>query len=75
MIPFLMVLIVLSAVTIQDKTQNERDLLLNRIDSYVNLLESGDMSFESVRQKEKLEKMFDERVISSELIGRDQSIG
>ena len=74
MIPFLMVLIVLSALTIQDKTQNERDLVLNRIDSYVNLLESGDLSFESVRQKEKLEKMFDERVISSELIGRDRSI-
>jgi len=74
MIPFLMVLIVLSAVTIQDKAQNERDLVLNNIDSYVNLLESGDLSFESVRQKEKLEKMFDERVISSELIGRDRSI-
>jgi len=74
MIPFLMVLIALSALTIQDKTQNERDLVLNRIDSYVSLLESGDLSFESVRQKEKLEKMFDERVISSELIGQDQSI-
>jgi nitrate/nitrite-specific signal transduction histidine kinase len=74
MIPFLMVLIALSALTIQDNTQNERDLVLNRIDSYVNLLESGDLSFESVRQKEKLENMFDERVISSELIGRDRSI-
>ena len=74
MIPFLIVLIALSALTIQDKTQNERDLVLNRIDSYVNLLESGDLSFESVRQKEKLEQMFDERVISSELIGRDQSV-
>ncbi len=74
MIPFLMVLIALSALTINDKTQNERDLVLNRIDSYVNLLESGDLSFESVRQKEKLEKMFDERVISSELIGRGGSV-
>ncbi|MEA1905911.1 MAG: ATP-binding protein [Euryarchaeota archaeon] len=74
MIPFLMVLISLSALTIHDKTQNERDLVLNRIDSYVNLLESGDLSFESVRQKEKLEKMFDERVISSELIGRGGSV-
>ena len=74
MIPFLMVLIALSALTIHDKTQNERDLVLNRIDSYVNLLESGDLSFESVRQKEKLEKMFDERVISSELIGRGGSV-
>jgi signal transduction histidine kinase len=74
MIPFLVVLIALSALTVQDKTQNERDLVLNRIDSYVNLLESGDLSFESVRQKEKLEKMFDERVISSELIGRGGSV-
>lgn len=74
MIPFLMVLIALSALTVQDKTQNERDLVLNRIDSYVNLLESGDLSFESVQQKEKLEKMFDERVISSELIGRGGSV-
>ncbi len=74
MIPFLMVLIVLSALTIQDKTQNERDLVLNRIDSYVNLLESGDLSFECISQKEKLEKMFGERVISSELIGRDRNV-
>ena len=74
MIPFLLVLIALSTLTIHDKTQNERDLVLSRIESFVNLLESGDLSFESIREREKLEKMFDERVISSELIGRDGSV-
>ena len=73
-IPFLMILMVISALTIQDKAQNERDLVLNRIESYVNLLESGDLSFEIVQQNEKLEKMFDEKVISAELIGLDGSI-
>ena len=74
MIPFLMVLIALCAMTIDEKSQNERDLLSNRIDSYVALLESGDLSFESVQQKEKLENVFDEIVISSELIGRDRRV-
>ncbi len=74
MLPFLLVLAAISVLTVQNKTQNEKDLVLNRIESFVNLLESGDLSFESVREKEKLEKMFNEKVISAQLMGRGRNV-
>ncbi len=72
--PFVFVIIIISILSIQNRMKNERELTLNRIESYVTLLESGDLSFNSIKQKEKIEKFLNEKVLSAELIKRDRNI-
>ncbi|MCD4796503.1 MAG: HAMP domain-containing protein, partial [Candidatus Cloacimonetes bacterium] len=74
MIPFILVMIIISILSIQHRIKNERELTSNRIESYVILLESGDLSFNSINQKDKVEKLLNEKVLSAELIKRDRSI-
>ncbi|MEA2082754.1 MAG: ATP-binding protein [Thermodesulfobacteriota bacterium] len=74
MIPFVLVIIIISILSIQHRIEYERALTSNRIEAYVTLLESGDLSFNSIKQKKKLEKLFNEKVLSAELIKRDRSI-
>ncbi|MEA3514740.1 MAG: ATP-binding protein [Nanoarchaeota archaeon] len=74
MIPILIVLAIISILTIQNNIEIERELISNRIESYVILLETGDLSFESIKQKDKLEKYFNENVLLSRLIKRDGTI-
>jgi len=74
MMPFVLVIIIISILSIQNRIKNERELTSNRIESYVTLLESGDLSFNSIKQKEKIEKFLNEKVLSAELIKRDRSI-
>ncbi|MCD4768734.1 MAG: HAMP domain-containing protein, partial [Bacteroidales bacterium] len=74
MMPFILVIIVISLLSIQNRIKNERKLTSNRIESYVTLLESGDLSFNSIKQKGKIEKLLNEKVLSAELIKRDRSI-
>ncbi|NOR60548.1 MAG: HAMP domain-containing protein [Methanosarcinales archaeon] len=74
MMPFVLVSIIISMLSIQNRIKNERELTSNRIESYVALLESGYLSFNSIKQREKIEKLFNEKVLSAELIKRDRSI-
>jgi signal transduction histidine kinase len=74
MMPFVLVIIIISILSIQNRIKNERELTSNRIESYVTLLESGDLSFNSIKQKGKIEKLLNEKVLSAELIKRDRSI-
>jgi len=72
--PFVLVIIIISILSIQHRIKNERELTSNRIESYVTLLESGDLSFNSIKQKKKIEKLLNEKVLSAELIKRDRII-
>ncbi|MBC2704615.1 ATP-binding protein [Desulfobacula sp.] len=74
MMPFVLVMIIISILSIQHRIEDERKLTSNRIESYVILLESGDLSFSSIKQKEKIEKLLNEKVLSAELIKKDRSI-
>jgi len=74
MMPFVLVIIIISILSIQNRIKNERKLTSNRIESYVTLLESGDLSFNSIKQKKKMEKLLNEKVLSAKLIKRDRSI-
>ena len=67
MMPFVLVIIIISILSIQNRIKNERELTSNRIESYVTLLESGDLSFNSIKQKEKIEKLLNEKVLSAKL--------
>ena len=72
--PFVLVIIIISILSIQNRIKSERELTSNRIESYVTLLESGDLSFNSIKEKKKIEKLLNEKVLSAELIKRDRSI-
>ena len=63
MIPFLVVMVVISIITIRNKISGENELIITRLNSYAALLESGSLSFESITQKDKLESIFEESVV------------
>ncbi|OEU65702.1 MAG: hypothetical protein BBJ57_13055 [Desulfobacterales bacterium PC51MH44] len=67
MMPFVQVIIIISILSIQNRIKNERELTSNRIESYVTLLESGDLSFNSIKQKGEIEKLLNEKVLSAKL--------
>ena len=65
--PFVQVIIIISILSIQNRIKNERELTSNRIESYVTLLESGDLSFNGIKQKGEIEKLLNEKVLSAKL--------
>ena len=70
-IPLSVVLVVIGGLTVQNKRSTEQELLANRMDAYRILLESGDASFETATDKEKLEALFNETVEFSEILNKD----
>ena len=73
MLPFLIVMLIISIITIQNKIKTEKDIIITRLNSYAVLLESDALSFESISQKEKIESILEEDVLISELIKNDYS--
>ena len=71
--PFLIVMLIISIITIQNKIQTEKELMITRLNNYAILLESGVLSFESITQKDKLESNLEENVLIAELIKKDYS--
>jgi signal transduction histidine kinase len=58
----------MSIVTVQNKINTEKKLLLSRLNNYATLLESGALSFESIAQKDKMEFSLEENILVAELI-------
>lgn len=71
--PFSMVLLVISTITVQNKIETEKELLLSRLNNFAVLLESGALSYESIIQKDKLEHSLEEDVRVAEIIKDDYS--
>jgi signal transduction histidine kinase/DNA-binding NarL/FixJ family response regulator len=71
--PFLIVMIIMGTITIRNKINTEKELMLNRLNNYAALLESGVLSFESISQKDKLENSLEEIVLAAEIIKDDYS--
>jgi signal transduction histidine kinase len=74
LLPVLLILSLISGVAIYNKYQSESQLLLDRFDSYRALLESGDLSFDTVQDKTKLESLLGEKVILAEILRSDYSV-
>ncbi len=68
LIPLVAVFLIISTMTIINKINSEKDLLLNRINAYRYLLESGDFSLKSAENKSKLESLYNEKVKFSKII-------
>ncbi len=71
--PFLIAMLTMGAITIRNKINTEKELMLSRLSNYAALLESGALSFESISQKDKLEDSLEEIVIAAEIIKKDYS--
>jgi len=74
LIPLSLVLFTIGILSVHNKNINERDLLLERLNSYHYLLESGDLTFETSADKDKLKALLGETIEFSEIISRDYSV-
>lgn len=74
LLPICFTLLIIGGISIYNKARTERQLLLNRLMSYRTLLESGDLSFDSSRDKTKLEALLDEKVEFTEIVRKDYSV-
>lgn len=74
LVPLLVVLVAIGGLTIVNKSNTERQLLLDRLSSYITLIESGDLSFESSADKTKLNALFYENVEFAEIVRQDLSV-
>lgn len=71
--PFMAVMVTISMITVQNKINSEKEVILTRLGSYSSLLESDALSLESISQKEKLESILEENVLIAELVRNDYS--
>ncbi|HYD34902.1 MAG TPA: ATP-binding protein [Vitreimonas sp.] len=74
LVPVFIVLMVIGGMTIRNKSQTERQLLFDRISTYITLLESGDLSFESSNDRRKLEALLDEKVNFAQILKPDHTV-
>ncbi|MFH1248562.1 MAG: HAMP domain-containing protein [archaeon] len=73
-IPLAIILFTIGGLTIYNKNVTERQLLLERLNTYKFLLESGDLNFETSVNKVKLEALLDEKVEFSEILGPNYEV-
>jgi len=74
LLPLTVTLILIGYFAILNKQQNEQDLITNRLSSYRVLLESGDLSFESLKDSKKLEVLLNEKVQYAEIVKKDHTV-
>ena len=73
-IPCILVIFFISSITIINKYQSEKDLIMNRIDNYVDLLESGDLNYQSIADKNKIDELIGESVLAAGIVDRNTEI-
>ncbi len=73
-IPILFVFSVMGSLAIYNKYNDERSALFSRFNSYRLLLESGNLGFDTIQDKKKLDTLLDEKVILAEIIKSDKSV-
>jgi nitrate/nitrite-specific signal transduction histidine kinase len=74
LLPLTITLILIGYFAVLNKQQNEQDLITNRLSSYRVLLESGDLSFESLKDSKKLEILLNEKVEYAEIVKKDHTV-
>lgn len=73
-VPLALVLCLIGGLALNNKISTERELLSERIDSYRVLLESGDLTFETSADKDKLEYLLNEKVVFSEILDKNYNV-
>lgn len=72
--PVCIVLVVIGGMAIYNKNSSENQLLFDRFNSYRVLLENGDLSFDTIRNRDKLETLLNEKVDLAEILRSDYSV-
>jgi signal transduction histidine kinase len=74
LLPILLFSAVISVVAINNKVEAERQSLIDRLNIYRSLLESGNLSFDTVQNKERLKGFIGEEVVLAEILRSDYSV-
>jgi len=74
LLPLSIILVLMGGLTVYNKAATERELLLQRLSAYRTLLESGQLSLETSADKTQLEAFFNEKVVFSEIIGKEYQV-
>jgi signal transduction histidine kinase len=74
LVPVFLILTSISGLAIYNKKAAEEQLLFNRLNSFLTLLESGDLSFDAAQDKIKIESLLSEKVVLSEILRKDYSV-
>lgn len=74
LLPILIVSSAIGSIAIYNQAQTERQALLDRLRSYRVLLESGDLSFDTVQDKSRLKDIIGEDVELAEILRKDYSV-
>lgn len=74
LLPLIVTLIVIGFLAIVNKQNNEKDVVANRLISYRLLLETGDLSFESLKDVNKMEVHINEIVKYAEILSKDHTV-
>jgi HAMP domain-containing protein len=72
--PLVVILLCIGILAVINKLESEQNLVVDRLSTYRSLLESGTLSFESLKDMEKLEVLLDEKVLHAEIIKKDRSV-
>ena len=73
-LPLTITLLIIGFLAIIEKQKSENDLIINRLTTYRALLESGDLSLESLKDIAKLESLFNEKVEHGEIVKNDHTV-
>ncbi len=73
-LPLTITLLIIGFLAIIEKQKSENDLIINRLTTYRALLESGDLSLESLKDIAKLESLFNEKVEHAEIVKNDHTV-
>lgn len=74
LLPILVVLTAVCGVAIYNNSQNENRSLVDRLNTFRTLIESGDLSFDAVQDKAKLKAIIGEEVVLAEILRSDYSV-
>lgn len=72
--PLFVVLFSVSIISIYNKSLTEHKILIERLNTYRYLLESGDLTFETSKDKEQLSSLLGEKIEFSRIIDSDRNI-
>jgi nitrate/nitrite-specific signal transduction histidine kinase len=72
--PIFFILLIIGGLTVYNKNNAENQALFSRFDSYRSLLESGNLNFDIIQDKNKLSALLNEKVVLAEIIQSDYAV-
>src|SRR5947207_9342446 len=74
LVPVSIILFTICGITIYNKYITEKQLLMSRLNSYQQLLESGQLTLDTSTDKSKLKSLLQEKVEFAEILSSNHSV-